>query len=338
MEINTQSKPTAHHRTGGGFRNPWPASQRPGIRSLVRWWFESLKSAPRQPDGPPPQLVKSRHADPRCPPDELRITAIGHSTFLLQLGELNILTDPVWGQRCSPVSFLGPRRRHAPGIPFEALPPIDCVLLSHDHYDHLDNYTVRCLARSHPQAHWFVPLGVGARLRKRGVKLVTERDWWETARFYSTEFTCLPAAHFSGRSFHDRDKTLWCGWGLKSNGRCVCFLGDTGLHEDFGTIGERVGPCDLVLVPVGAYAPRWFMRPIHMDPAEALDAFAALTALNPSHPTVMLAMHWGTFILSDEPADEPPRHIRELWTTAARPENLLWLLAPGETRSLPPRK
>lgn len=324
----------AHHRPGGGFRNPWPGSRPTGFGGLPRWALERLRRGPLPPPAPPPTLVPSDHAHPRADDDAVRVTAVGHSTFLVQVGPLNVLTDPVWGERASPLSFWGPRRRHPPGIPLEALPPIDIVLQSHDHYDHLDDRTVRHLARAHPDAVWCAPLGVGARLHARGVRQIVERDWWECAGIGDATVHCLPAAHFSGRTPFDRDATLWCGWALRAHGRQIYFVGDTGLHPEFAAIGTHLGPLDLVLMPVGAYEPRWFMRPVHLDPTEALGAFAALTAAHPAVPTTMVAMHWGTFVLTDEPVDEPPRRTRELWSAAARPEDRLWILSPGETRAI----
>jgi N-acyl-phosphatidylethanolamine-hydrolysing phospholipase D len=325
--------PPAHHRPGGGFRNPWPGSQPTGFGGLLRW-FRERASQPARPPVPAPALVASGHAHPRAADGGVRITAVGHSTFLLQVGALNILTDPVFGERASPLPFAGPRRRHAPGVALDALPPIDLVLQSHDHYDHFDDATVRHLARAHPEATWCAPLGVAARLRARGVTRLVERDWWGTARVGDATVTCLPAAHFSGRTPFDRDRTLWCGWAVEAGGTRLCFVGDSGLHPEFAAIGERLGPCDAVLMPVGAYAPRWFMRPVHMDPADALEAFAALTAAHVAHPTVMVAMHWGTFVLTDEPPDEPPRLVRALWEAAGRDGERLWVMAPGETRAL----
>ncbi|MCE9602237.1 MAG: MBL fold metallo-hydrolase [Gemmatimonadetes bacterium] len=278
------------------------------------------------------------HARPRARRDEMLITAVGHSTFLIQVGALNILTDPVWGERASPLAFAGPRRRHAPGLAFDALPPIDLVLLSHDHYDHLDDATVRALARQHPGATWCAPVGVGARLRSRGVRTVIERDWWQVASLGpalgDARVTCLPAAHFSGRTPFDRDRTLWCGWAIEIAGRRIYFVGDTGLHPEFEAIGRHLGALDAVLMPIGAYEPRWFMRPVHLDPDEALAAFGSLTASHGAHATVMVAMHWGTFVLTDESPDEPPRRIAEAWERERRPAERLWVLAPGETRSL----
>jgi N-acyl-phosphatidylethanolamine-hydrolysing phospholipase D len=323
-----------HHHPGGGFRNPWPGSRPTGFSGLFRWGLERLRrGAPTTlPQAPSP--VAPTHAHPRANDDAVRVTAVGHSTFLIQIGPLNILTDPVWSERASPLTFWGPRRRHEPGIALDALPPIDLVLQSHDHYDHFDDATVRALARAHPAATWCAPLGVAARLRARGVQRIAERDWWQTATIGDATVNCLPAAHFSGRTPFDRDRTLWCGWAVAAHGRRIYFVGDSGLHPEFAAIGAHLGPCDLVLMPVGAYEPRWFMRPVHMDPDEAVEAFTAITGAHPAHASVMVAMHWGTFVLTDEPPDEPPARTRARWSAAQRPDDLLWILAPGETRTV----
>lgn len=336
--MNPQSNPAterpAHHRPGGGFRNPWPGSTPTGFGGLLRWALERARRGTLPPLPAPPAVVASTQADPRAAADELRITAVGHSTFLLQIGPLNVLTDPVWSERCSPFSFAGPRRRHAPGLALEALPPLDLVLLSHDHYDHLDDATVRALARRHPETPWCAPLGVAARLRSRGVRRVLECDWWQRADVGDARVTCVPAAHFSGRTPFDRDSTLWAGWSVEAHGRRLYFVGDSGLHPAFGEIGRRLGALDVVLMPIGAYEPRWFMRPVHLDPGEAVIAFDQLTAAHPAQATVMVAMHWGTFLLTDEPPDEPPRRAADAWGATGRPAERLWVLAPGETRTI----
>jgi N-acyl-phosphatidylethanolamine-hydrolysing phospholipase D len=285
-------------------------------------------------------------ATPRAAADALTATWVGHSTFLLQVGGLNVLTDPVWSERASPVSFAGPRRWTPPGVSFDALPPIDVVLVSHDHYDHLDEPTVRRLVREHPGAHWLAPLGVARWLRKRGAGSVAEHDWWESAEILregvTARATCVPAQHFSGRSAGRRNDTLWCGWTLRAGERAVYYVGDTGYFPELGECARRGGgPFDLVLMPVGAYDPRWFMRPVHNDPEDAVRAYRDVVAGTRSTaaaaaapPPVMGAMHWGTFKLTDEPMDEPPRRTREAWERAGLPAELLWVPAFGETKEI----
>jgi len=325
----------AHHRPGGGFRNPWPGAEPHGFGSLLRWWRERWRNPP-PPDPPPSRfpLATPAVARPRAAADRCAATWVGHSTLLLQVGGLNVLTDPVWSPRASPVSFAGPKRIVPAALPLEALPPIDLVLLSHNHYDHLDRTTVRRLAQAHPGARWVAPLGLAPTLRGWGVRQATEHDWWDVVPLADdVAACCVPAQHFSARGPTDRDATLWCGWTLRVGARCVLFAGDTALHPEFGRIAQRAGPFDLVLLPIGAYEPRWFMRAVHMNPDDALEAYQTLSAAQP-RPPALLPIHWGTFKLTDEPLDEPPARLRALWRAAGLPEERLWVLRHGETREL----
>jgi N-acyl-phosphatidylethanolamine-hydrolysing phospholipase D len=272
---------------------------------------------------------------PRAPADALVITWVGHSTFLVQVGGRNVLTDPMWGERASPSRFAGPKRRVPPGIPLSDLPPIDVIVQSHNHYDHLDDWTVRHLARHHPAARWFAPLGVGRWLHGRGVREVTELDWWERRDHDGLTLACAPAQHFSARGPTDRNRSLWCSWGIAAGGRRVYFAGDSGLHPEFARIGERCGPFDAILLPIGAYEPRWFMGPVHMNPEEAVQAYRELARGGGASPApTFVAMHWGTFKLTDEPLDEPPRRLRSAWAAAGEPPDRLWVPAHGGTRAL----
>ena len=265
------------------------------------------------------------------------MTWVGHATFLIQIGGLNIVTDPMWSERASTVGFAGPRRRSPPAIPFDTLPPLDLILQTHNHYDHLDERTVRRLAERHAAARWLAPLGVASWLRRRGIRDVLELDWWEETRFEQVAIGCTPAQHFSSRGFGDRDRTLWCGWSIAAPGRQAYFAGDTGYHPDFPAIGDRFGPFHAAFLPIGAYEPRWFMRPVHMNPEEAVRAFQDLQRSRPPVPgreAVMVGMHWGTFKLTDEPMDEPPARASAAWRGAGLDPSRLWLPAPGETRTL----
>jgi N-acyl-phosphatidylethanolamine-hydrolysing phospholipase D len=270
--------------------------------------------------------VQPAFVAPRASPSQLTLTWVGHSSVLLQLDGLNILTDPIWSERASPVGFAGPRRWVPPGIAFNELPPLDVVLLSHNHYDHLDDATVRSLTRSHASAAWVVPLGLGSFVTRRGARHVTELDWWQEHSLQSLRIAAMPAQHFSARGFGDRGDTLWCGFALATaSGRRVYFAGDTGFHPEFGKIGARYGPFDVALLPIGAYEPRWFMRYLHMNPEEAVQAFRAL------HARVMVPIHWGTFKLTDEAMDEPPVRARHAWDRAGLPPSDYRQLAHGET-------
>ena len=329
----------AHHAAGGGFRNPWPGASPQGLPGVLKWKLLDPWTHSRPRDVAPsiPTSVRSPVLSPRAPLDELVLTWVGHATFLIQIGGLNLLTDPMWSDRASPVTFAGPRRWAPPGIPFDALPPIDAVLLSHNHYDHLDNHTVRRLASRYPDARWVAPLGLAPFLRQRGARNVLELDWWEETRLGSLALGCTPAQHFSARGFRDRDRTLWCGWSVAAPARQVFFAGDSGYHPEFAAIGDRFGPFHAALLPIGAYEPRWFMRPVHMNPEEAVQAFQDLQRSRPpipGRPVVMAGMHWGTFKLTDEPMAEPPARARKAWEAAGMEPGHLWLPAPGESRVL----
>jgi N-acyl-phosphatidylethanolamine-hydrolysing phospholipase D len=324
------------------FTNPWPGAQPPhGWRDVLRWsrergWISRMSRA----EIPRFERVTSAFHVPRAPRDTLSATWIGHSTVLVQLGGLNILTDPIWSERASPFRTIGPRRLVPPGAALESLPPIDIVLLSHNHYDHLDSRTVRRLARLQPQAHWLAPLGLERPLRRWGVREVTELGWWEEAAVGDARVACTPARHFSARGFTDRMRTLWCGWAVRAAGHALFFAGDTAYHPEFARIGERYGPFDIVLIPIGAYDPRWFMERVHVDPEEAVRAYVELSgdsldARGSSRPPrIALGIHWGTFKLTDEPMDEPPRRMRSAWRAAGLPDDELWILHHGETREL----
>jgi len=254
------------------------------------------------------------------------VTWVGHSTFLVQMDHATFLTDPIWSSTASPVSFLGPRRFVAPGIALEALPPIDFVLISHGHYDHLDLPTLAALAADHPRARFYVPLGHGPLLRARGLDRVVELDWGEHAVEGRVTIHCLPAQHWSRRGLRDQGRALWASWAVLGPRRRFYFAGDGGYSPDFAAIGEALGPFDLAALPIGAYAPPAMMRPWHLDPEEAVRAGTDLGARR------MVAMHFGTFDLSDEPIDEPPRRFRAAAATTGLAPEAAWVLAVGETR------
>ncbi|MEP6906007.1 MAG: MBL fold metallo-hydrolase [Gemmatimonadales bacterium] len=266
------------------------------------------------------------------PADGFSVTWIGHSTFLIRGAGMTVLTDPIWSERASPVQFGGPRRHVAPGVPFDELPPIDAVFISHDHYDHLDDNTARRLIARFPLARWIAPLGVGSFLRKRGAADVTELDWWQGAGLGSISALCTPAQHFSGRYPWNRNATLWCGWVIGLGSRRVFFAGDTALHPDFPDIASRSGPLDVAILPIGAYEPRWFMQAVHMNPEDAVAAYSGIAGVSGNEDCIFIPSHWGTFRLTDEPLDEPPRRLLASWSKAALPKERLCILSPGETR------
>jgi N-acyl-phosphatidylethanolamine-hydrolysing phospholipase D len=251
------------------------------------------------------------------------ITWIGHATMLVRLGGMTFLTDPIFSDTAGPAPYLGPRRRVAPGVPLDELPPIDFVLVSHDHYDHTDLPSITELARR--GARFVVPLELGALVRDAG-GVVTELDWWDETTIGKVRIHCVPAQHFAGRSLTDGNRRLWAGWVVDDGERRFYHAGDTGYFDGFADIGKRVGPIDLAALPIGAYRPSSIMRFVHMDPAEALQAFVDLKA------KTVVGMHYGTFDLTDEPLDEPPRWFRAEAEKRGIAEKRVWTMAIGETR------
>jgi L-ascorbate metabolism protein UlaG (beta-lactamase superfamily) len=231
-------------------------------------------------------------------PGSVAIAFIGHSTFLIRAAATTILIDPVYSQRAGPFGILGPRRVRAPGIAFESLPPIDVVLVSHNHYDHCDLSTLRRLERAfNPQ--FVTPAGNHRVLRKATLARITELDWWEKGEVAGATVTVTPAQHFSARTPWDRNLALWGGFSIDVSGKRIYFAGDTGYMRQFAEIRERVGHIDAAILPIGAYEPRWFMKPLHMNPAEAVQAYADLGS------PMSIASHFGTFRLTAEAIDDP---------------------------------
>jgi N-acyl-phosphatidylethanolamine-hydrolysing phospholipase D len=336
--------PPEAHDENGLLENSSPnTSVRGRWRGFLKWMLIDRPRAERQRPSHRDEFaaahprVAPRFPSPRAAANDLVITWVGHSAFLIQIGGRNLLTDPIWGQRASPISWLGPRRWVPPGIDFGALPPIDGVLISHNHYDHLDLPTVRRIIDHWPDARWWCPTGVGPWLTRRGARDVVERGWWQSLEWAADAkttltVTCTPAKHFSGRGFNDRNRTLWCGWVVRAGTRAVYFVGDTGYHPRFAEIGSRLGPFDSVLMPIGAYDPQWFMRPVHVTPEDAVTAYGELS--NGSPRALMIGMHWGTFKLTNEPMDEPPERARRAWAAAGHSADRIWVPRHGETRHL----
>jgi N-acyl-phosphatidylethanolamine-hydrolysing phospholipase D len=222
-----------------------------------------------------------------------------------------------------------------PGLALDALPPLDVVVLSHNHYDHLDKPAVKRIASVHPQTTWVVPLGLGAYIRGWGARDIVELDWWQQTAIKGLRVTATPARHFSGRTLRDRNRSLWCGFAIEREGTRVLFVGDTAHHPEFGTIGSQCGPFDLVMIPIGAYDPQWFMQIVHVNPEEAVRIYEALVASHSNRPLpVMLGIHWGTFRLTEEPMEEPPQRAAACWRAAGLDEDRLWVARFGETRRL----
>ncbi len=254
------------------------------------------------------------------------VTWIGHATLLVQMGHVTFLTDPTWSNRPSPLPLIGPGRFVAPGLSMDDLPVIDFVVLSHNHYDHLDLPTLKALLLRNVDTRFFVPLGNGDLLRQQGITNVEELDWGQTANFQSLTIHCLPSQHWSKRSLTDDNRALWSSWAITGAEKRFYFAGDTGYFPGFQRIGNQLGPFDLVAVPIGAYEPQAMMRESHMNPEEAVAAAIDLKADR------ALAIHFGTFDLSDEPLAEPPRRFADAAKSSALGESGTWILKVGETR------
>jgi L-ascorbate metabolism protein UlaG (beta-lactamase superfamily) len=306
--------PTSDHFDGKHFFNDSPLRQSEG--SFIKWMLNREEGPWRdwvdEPAGPrPPARV-----------DDLRVTFINHSTLLIQMDGLNILTDPIWSDRCSPVSFAGPKRHRPPGIRFDDLPKIDIVLVSHNHYDHLDLPTLRAL-QSRFQPRILTPLGNAALMARHGVEGAEDMDWWQT----KDNVTLVPAHHFCARALSDRDATLWGGFMISGRGGNVYFAGDTGWGDHFEQIAKRFPSIRLACLPIGAYLPRWFMKPAHIDPAEAVKAHKVLNA------STSVAMHFGTFHLGDDGEMQPVDDLRRAIAAGGDPR--FWVLGFGEGRLVP---
>ena len=285
------------HFDGKLFYNP-DAPQAPGLITALRW---KLTSRPQ----PSPCFISD--VEPSIPPRRmensgLRTTVVNHSTVLLQQRGCNILTDPIWSERASPLAWIGPRRRRKPGVSWEDLPCIDAVLISHNHYDHLDLPTLHRLA-ARGDSTFIVAAGVARLLRWENIGAAHELDWGESLPLPGVTIHCVPALHFSSRGIFDRNLTLWCGYVIESQERLVYFAGDTAFGNHFTQVREKFGSPHLALLPIGAYEPRWFMSPVHMNPEEAVRAHKILGA------KTSIAIHHGTFQLADEGPDTPKKQL-----------------------------
>jgi N-acyl-phosphatidylethanolamine-hydrolysing phospholipase D len=330
----------AHHRDGH-FQNSDGEFRPRSLAEVIRWRWQAMGAGlPRRPLEPIPTqaadlaFIRANTGAAQQP----AVTWIGHATVLAQLGGLNLLTDPIFSERASPLSFAGPKREQPPGVALAELPHVDAVLVSHNHYDHLDLASCRALAAQPGGAPLFVvPLGLQRWFQARGIERVVELDWWQGQVLSGLEIVLVPARHWSARGLNDRMKTLWGGFAVFAPDCQLFFAGDTGYSRDFADIRarfadrQRDGGFDLALIPIGAYEPRWFMSDQHVNVDEALKIHADLGAKR------SLGVHWGTFELTDEALDEPPRQLHLHRAALGMAEDAFFTLAIGATRRIPHR-
>lgn len=315
----------AHHLERG-FRNLDPEYRRPDAWTRWRFVVPHLLRTTFAPRRAALAVVPNDGRLLRTNPPVATVTWVGHSTLLVQLDGVTLLTDPQWSDRASPWSFAGPARVTPPGLRFEDLPPIDLVLISHDHYDHLDEPTVRRLWAAH-RPLFLAPLGYRAWFAARGIDAVEELDWWEERSVKGVRLVCVPAQHWSARTPWDENRRLWSGWAVLGRDRRLYFAGDTGYYAPvFDAIGRRLGPFDLAAIPVGAYRPAALMGRSHTTPEQALRVLEDVGGRR------LVPIHWGTFDLAQEPLGEPPVRLEEEARRLGVAPDRLWILRHGETR------
>lgn len=318
------SKP---HHAPDGFRNPEGDQRQPG--DLQRWRkARKAQGLPRPPQEGYSAFIERWWQQADLSGADDRIWWLGHAALLLRLNQRYILIDPALSRRASPFAFVGPERKTPAPLQINALPRLDYVLISHNHYDHLDKPTVRRIVRHFPTATFIVPLGLESWCRRNGVRHIKQLDWWQHTQEEGIAIDAVPARHWSMRTLHDRNRSLWCGWVIRTDRVRFWFAGDSGYSESLLDVAARLGPFNLAALPVGAYAPEWFMRAQHMDPTQAVALWEAI-----GQP-LTLPMHWGGFELADESIDEPPRELLRIMGAAEYKGDrfLPWRI--GESRSL----
>ena len=338
--------PARPHHTARGYQNNYTGNINKPLSQLLRWQADRIKNnLPPDPKTPTPTVKADLafiHANARAGAAMVpAVTWIGHATALVQASGLNVLTDPIFSERAFPVQFAGPKRAQPPGLLLAELPHIDVVVISHNHFDHLDRNSVFALSRQAGGSPLFlVPLGLKAWMQGLDITHVREIDWWDSVTIGKVEFVLTPVQHWSARSFTDRSETLWGGWAAFGPDFHWYYSGDTGYSRDFADTGARFaerqtqakgGGFDLALIAVGAYEPRWFMKDQHLNPAESVLVHRDVGAKR------SVAVHWGTFNLTDEPLDQPPRDLATAREAANLSADDFFLLSVGETRKLPAR-
>ena len=351
-QTNPSMDATKTHHTRDGFKNNYIGTVNKGFGELVRWQIERRSQGlPLPADAPTPvqtpdfgrinSYKAGTGSQANSPPV---ITWIGHASMLVQSGGLNILTDPVFSNRASPIQLIGPARAQPPGVAVADLPPIDVVVISHNHYDHLDRQSVLDIAQRAESAGtrtlFLVPLGMRSWFVDLGLTNTREMDWWDTHTDHDVTFTFTPTQHWSARGIGDRSQTLWGGWAVTAPDLHWYFAGDTGYSKDFVDTAARFAPqhtaaqgggFDLALIPVGGYQPRWFLAEQHVNPDEAVQMHLDLRAKR------SVGIHWGTFALTDEPLDQPPKDLAAARLAKNISPSDFSVMAIGETRVLTPR-
>lgn len=328
LDNETQELKPAHH-SKDGFQNPYAEKKKRGFFKYMKMRYFSKEEFA--------DYESNAHKVPRAetdldliqkPPDALQVTWIGHATMLIQYRGINILTDPMFSDRASPLSFMGPERFNPPSAKLKDLPHIDYIVISHSHYDHLDIKTVQQIGSN---TKWLVPLGLQQWFIRAGVKeeSVMEFDWWDVKNFKDATITATPAQHWSARSLLDRNKTLWASWMLQIGDKTIWYSGDTGYNPyQFNEVGREFKTIDLALISIGAYEPRWFMKEMHINPAEAVQIHQDIKSRH------SIALQWGTFQLTSEPIDDPPLKLKEALAREKIPSEEFQLLKIGETRAI----
>jgi N-acyl-phosphatidylethanolamine-hydrolysing phospholipase D len=348
--VNADDTPAPSHHRSNGFQNNYVEFEPKGLGDLLKWKLDAARGGlPKPPATPIPVVTPdlafvqtNARAGAAMQP---AITWVGHATMLAQFGGLNFITDPVFSERVSPVSFAGPKRHVAPGLGLSQLPHIDVVLISHNHYDHLDEASVRVLnGQDGGPPLFIVPLGIKQWLAARGIVNAVELDWWQSRPIATpagpVDVFLTPSQHWSGRGLNDRMETLWGGYAVFAPDFQFFFTGDTAYSKDFADIRnffaarqrpQDGGGFDIALIAIGAYEPRWFMTSQHVNPAEAVQIHLDLEAKR------SVGVHWGTFQLTDEPLDQPPHDLAEARRARGLAEDAFFVMAIGETRRLPRR-
>lgn len=315
--------PKSDHFNGQNFFNPIWGSKK-NFLHVIQLYLEAGEPWPDWVENKTPVEVPSSIEG-----DNMAVTFVNHATTLLQFKGLNVLTDPVWSERVSPISWIGPKRHRSPGLSFDQLPPIDLVLVSHNHYDHMDLPTLKNLNNKfHPR--FLVGLGDREKLIAEGIENVTELDWWQKVKLGEAEVTYTPAQHWSGRGLTDNLCSLWGGFFLKHGKRTAFYAGDTGYSPHFKEIRNRLGSPELAVLPIGSYKPRWFMKDRHMNPEEAAQAFLDLSA------RWVLGVHFGSFNLAKDGINEPVKDLELARAAFGLSSDSIFVLQEGQTRLFKP--